>query len=152
MSQEIYLNDMTIAIVGLGYVGLPLFCQLSTSFPVIGYDVDTKRVEEIKKGLDSKNSVTEEQLYNAISCNEITTEIDKISTSKMIIVTVPTPITNNFEPDTSALENVCLSLSNVLRKGSIVVFESTIYPGATEELCVPLLCKSGLRYNVDFFV
>ena len=152
MSQEIYLKDMTIAVVGLGYVGLPLFCQLSTSFPVIGYDVDTKRIEEIKKGLDSKKSVTKEQLYNALSCNEITTDIDKISTSKMVIVTVPTPITNNFEPDTSALENVCLSLSNVLRKGSIVVFESTIYPGATEELCVPLLCKSGLRYNVDFFV
>lgn len=114
--------------------------------------MDIKRVEEIKKGIDSKDSVTNEQLCNALSCNQITTDIDEISASKMVIVTVPTPITNNYEPDTSALENVCLSLSEVLRKGTIVVFESTIYPGATEELCVPLLCKSGLRYNVDFFV
>ena len=143
---------MTIAVVGLGYVGLPLLCQLSTSFPVIGYDVDIKRVEEIEKGLDSKESVTKEQLRDALSRSEITTDIDKISSSKMFIVTVPTPITNNYEPDTSALENACLSLSKVLRNGAIVVFESTIYPGATEELCVPLLCKSGLRYNVDFFV
>ena len=116
MSQEIDSKDMTIAVVGLGYVGLPLFCQLSTSFPVIGYDVDIKRVEEIKKGIDSKDSVTNEQLCNALSCNQITTDIDEISASKMVIVTVPTPITNNYEPDTSALENVCLSLSEVLRK------------------------------------
>ena len=152
MTQKIYTKDMRITVVGLGYVGLPLLCQLSTSFSVIGYDVDIKRIEEIKKGFDSKKSVTKEQLRNALLCSEITTDIEKISASKMVIVTVPTPITKNYEPDTSALENVCLSLSKVLRKGSIVVFESTIYPGATEELCVPLLCKSGLRYNLDFFV
>ena len=80
MSQEIDSKDMTIAVVGLGYVGLPLFCQLSTSFPVIGYDVDIKRVEEIKKGIDSKDSVTNEQLCNALSCNQITTDIDEPST------------------------------------------------------------------------
>lgn len=143
---------MTIAVIGLGYVGLPLFCQLSTSFPVIGYDVDIMRVEEIKRGFDSKDTVTKEQLRNTLSRSEITTDINKLTVSRMFIVTVPTPITNKCEPDTSALENACMSLSKVIKKGAIVVFESTIYPGATEEFCVPLLCESGLRYNVDFFV
>lgn len=149
---ELFSKKLSIAIIGLGYVGLPLFCQLSTLYSVVGYDIDTNRVNEIKRCVDSKKSVTKEQLLDSLSRSIVTADIEKISSLNIYIVTVPTPITNNHKPNTNALEKVCLLLATVINVGSIVVFESTVYPGATEELCVPILCKSGLRYNVDFFV
>lgn len=135
------IENKSIAVIGLGYVGLPLFCQLSTSYSVVGYDVDNNRVNEISIGIDSKKSVDRKQLCSALSNSIVTADIKELSSSKIFIVTVPTPISKNNKPDTSALEDVCLSISTVIGKKSIVIFESTVYPGATEELCVPLLAK-----------
>lgn len=146
------MENKSIAVIGLGYVGLPLFCQLSTSFSIVGYDLDNNRVNEISRGIDSKNSIDRKLLCSALSNSIVTADISELSSSNIFIVTVPTPITKNNKPDTRALEDVCLSISKIISKNSIVIFESTVYPGATEELCVPLLAKSGLRFNVDFFV
>ncbi len=146
------MENKSIAVIGLGYVGLPLFCQLSTSFSVVGYDVDNNRINELSRCIDSKKSVDRKQLCRALSNGIVTADIKKLSSSNVFIVTVPTPISKNNKPDTSALENVCLSISTIIKKNAIVIFESTVFPGATEELCVPLLAKSGLRFNVDFFV
>lgn len=156
MKQKKYIptnDNIKIAIIGLGYVGLPLFCQLSKLYSCIGYDVDYNRINELSNGIDSRNNVKTEKICDAISYSIVTTDIRKIATCNILIVTVPTPINNYFVPDTSALENACLSISKILRPKTIVVFESTVYPGATEELCVPLLSKnSRLVFNKDFFV
>ena len=156
MKQKKYIptnDNIKIAIIGLGYVGLPLFCQLSKLYSCIGYDVDYNRINELSNGIDSRNNVKTEKICDAISYSIVTTDIRKIATCNILIVTVPTPINNYFLPDTSALENACLSISKILRPKTIVVFESTVYPGATEELCVPLLSKnSRLVFNKDFFV
>jgi nucleotide sugar dehydrogenase len=146
------MDNKSIAVIGLGYVGLPLFCQLSTSFSVVGYDVDNNRINEISRGIDSKKSVDRKQLCSALSNSIVTADIKELSSSNIFIVTVPTPISKNNKPDTRALEDVCLSISTIIRKNSIVIFESTVYPGATEEFCVPILCQSGLRYNEEFYV
>lgn len=156
MKQKKYIptnDNIKIAIIGLGYVGLPLFCQLSKLYSCIGYDVDYNRINELSNGIDSRNNVKTEKICDAISYSIVTTDIRKIATCNILIVTVPTPINNYFVPDTSALENACLSISKILRPKTIVVFESTVYPGATEELCVPLLSKnSRLVFNKNFFV
>ncbi len=115
--------------------------------------MDHCRIKELSNGIDSRNNVKANRICDAISHSIVTTDIHKIATCNIFIVTVPTPINNNFVPDTSALENACLAISKILRPKAIVVFESTVYPGATEELCVPLLSKnSRLVFNKDFFV
>ena len=145
-------DKIKIAVIGLGYVGLPLFCQLSKIYSCIGYDIDSYRTSELAKGIDSRNSVEKKVLEDAISNNVLTNDINEISSCNFYIVTVPTPIDSHCMPNVSALENVCIALSSIIHKNSIIIFESTVYPGATEELCVPLLSKSGLMYNRDFYV
>ena len=145
------LNSKTekVCVVGLGYVGLPLAVLLSDKFSVIGFDIDQKRVEELKNNNDRSGEVEEKKLEN---CNvEYTTESTKIKEAKFIIVAVPTPVDENKTPDMSLVESATEIVGQNLAIGSVVVYESTVYPGATEEICLPILEKeSNLKSGSDF--
>jgi UDP-N-acetyl-D-galactosamine dehydrogenase len=140
----------TIAIVGLGYVGLPVALASARSFPkVIGYDIDPSRVDELRRGYDRTHEVDGASL--ASSSLELTTDAEALRDASFVIVTVPTPIDGNRQPDLRPLESASLAVGRVLQKGAVVVYESTVYPGVTEELCGPILARaSGLRQGVDF--
>ena len=140
-----------ICVVGLGYVGLPLACLLAKKYRVIGFDKNPRRIEELKKGFDVTGEVDEKSLKN--SNLEFTNDERKISECDFIIVAVPTPVDKVKNPDLSFLKSASSIVGRNLTKGSIVVYESTVYPGATEEVCVPLLEReSGLKWKRDFFV
>lgn len=148
-----------IALIGLGYVGLPLARLFATQYPTIGYDINSHRVAELQKGVDQTREVASESLQ-AVLKNQpdhqpglyVTDQLLDIKDCNFYIVTVPTPVDKHNRPDLTPLYSACQSLGKVLKKGDIVVFESTVYPGATEEECVPILQQvSGLEYNVDFF-
>ncbi|MDN7134533.1 nucleotide sugar dehydrogenase [Pseudidiomarina terrestris] len=146
------LNKVKIAVIGLGYVGLPLAIEFSKKYPTIGFDINTKRVEELKKGYDSTGEVQESSdlVRENIS---FTCELTAIKQANVYIVTVPTPISKTNEPDLSPLLDASTKLGKILKKGDTVIYESTVYPGATEEDCVPLLeGYSGLRLHRDFAV
>jgi UDP-N-acetyl-D-glucosamine/UDP-N-acetyl-D-galactosamine dehydrogenase len=150
--ESIKNKQEKIAVVGLGYVGLPLAVEFGKLVTTIGFDVNKKRVSELQKFID-RNGETSTQELKSAKLLEVTSDPKKLKQAKFIIVAVPTPITKNKQPDlycvTSASEVVAKNLS----KGSIVVFESTVYPGVTEEVCVPILEKhSGLKYAKDFKV
>jgi UDP-N-acetyl-D-galactosamine dehydrogenase len=148
-----------ITIIGLGYVGLPLARLFATKYNVIGFDINKARVAELNTGIDSTLEVENEVLLKVLKkekSNEnglyCTTEIDDIADSNVYIVTVPTPVDKNNRPDLTPLYRASESVGSVLKKGDIVIYESTVYPGATEEECVPVLEKmSGLQFNEDFF-
>ena len=140
-----------IAIIGLGYTGLPLAVEFGKKREVIGYDISKSRVNELKNNIDTTLENSEEELKLAIHLR-YTTFIDDIKDCNIFIVTVPTPIDSNNKPDFSPLLKSSESLGNILKKGDIVIYESTVYPGATEEICVPVLeRKSGLLFNEDFY-
>lgn len=140
-----------IAIIGLGYVGLPLAVEFGKKFPTIGFDINERRIEELKQGKDSTLEVEPENLKTAIHLS-FSTNIDDIAECNFFIVTVPTPIDQNKRPDLSHLQKSSASIGAVLKKGDIVIYESTVYPGCTEEVCVPILEeKSGLVFNEDFY-
>ncbi len=144
---------INIAVIGLGYVGLPLYCLLSKKYLCKGFDLDTERVQQLREGKDAHNIVPFSNIKETIRKNSVTTNWNDIKDCNFYIVTVPTPIDDNKHPDTSSLENVCYNIGNQLNKNDIVVFESTVYPGATEDLCVPILENtSGLSYIRDFTV
>lgn len=111
-------DKIKIAVIGLGYVGLPLFCQLSKIYSCIGYDIDSYRTSELAKGIDSRNSVEKKVLEDAISNNVLTNDINEISSCNFYIVTVPTPIDSHCMPNVSALENVCIALSSIIHKNN----------------------------------
>ena len=139
-----------IGIIGLGYVGLPLAILLSKRYKVIGYDINEKRVSELKNGVDITN-----QMINKKTIKEslvYTISPDLLKNCSIYIITVPTPLKKNNNPDFSSLKNASRMVSKLLNKGDVVVYESTVFPGATEEICVPILSKSGLKYNSDFTV
>lgn len=139
-----------VAVLGLGYVGLPLSIELSRKFKVVGFDINPQRVAELKQGVDRTREVEREDLIQTSMV--LTSNLEDIKTSDFFIVTVPTPVTEAKAPDLEPLRNATNSVASVLKKGDIVVYESTVYPGCTEEFCVPLLEKgSGLKFNVDFF-
>ncbi len=139
-----------ITIIGLGYVGLPLAIEFAKKFSVIGFDISKKRVSELKKGIDSNGEFTNNEILNK-KINFTFSEHDLID-SGFFIITVPTPLKNNNKPDLGPLKNASILVGNKIKKGDIVIYESTVYPGCTEEECVPILEKnSGLIYNVDFF-
>jgi len=142
-----------ISIVGLGYVGLPLAHAFSKKYKVVGLDIDRGRVNELSKGFDRTLELTEKQVKEAIENGmEFTINIEDTEDCNIYIVTVPTPIKNDNEPDLMPLIKSSQSIGKVLKKGDIVIYESTVYPGATEEICVPELEKfSGLKFNEDFF-
>ena len=139
-----------IAIIGLGYVGLPLAVEFGKTRKVIGFDISKTRVEQLNSGLDITNECSLDELRAAQMLN-YTSSIDEISDAQIYIVTVPTPIDNVNRPDLSPLKLASKSVGGVLKRGDIVIFESTVFPGATEEICVPILEKeSGLQFNKDF--
>ena len=142
-----------IALIGLGYVGLPLAHAFSSKYPVVGFDINQERVDELNSGFDRTLELTKEQVQESIDNGiKYTTSLDDIKDCNIYIVTVPTPINEDFKPDLTPLIKSSQSIGKVLKKGDIVIYESTVYPGATEEVCVPELEKmSGLKFNQDFF-
>lgn len=151
--MEKELEKIRICIVGLGYVGLPLAHAFSDKYEVIGLDVDKARIEELLKGTDRTLELTDKQVQETISNGmKYTSNYDEVKDSNIYIVTVPTPIDENNHPDLAPLEKSSLSISKILSKDDIVIYESTVYPGATEEVCVPILeSLSGLKFNTDFY-
>jgi len=143
---------MKIAVVGLGYVGLPLAAAFSEKYEVVGFDVNAKRIEELKSGYDRTLELSNEQMKKAIDNGmKFSLNLEDIRECNFFIVTVPTPIDKNKRPDLTPVVKATQSVTKVLKKGDIVVYESTVYPGVTEEICVPLLEESGLKFNKDFF-
>ena len=150
---------INIAIIGLGYVGLPLARLLATKYPVTGFDINTSRIKKLNQGIDDTFEV-EEKLLKSVLVSSSNTEkgllcssnVDDIKDSNYYIVTVPTPVDKHNKPDLTPLYKASETVGKVLKKGDIVIYESTVYPGVTEEECVPVLEKvSGLKFNVDFF-
>ena len=144
------IKNPSIAVIGLGYVGLPLLVELNKKFKVIGYDKNNKRIKELLSGFDRTLEVTEEDLNSKKISFAL--DIDEIKNYNVFIVTVPTPVDKYNNPDMRPLSLACKIIGKILKENDIVIFESTVYPGATEEFCVPILEKeSGLKYNSDFF-
>jgi UDP-N-acetyl-D-galactosamine dehydrogenase len=138
-----------IAVIGLGYVGLPLAVAFSRSFDVIGFDIDANRIEELRRGIDRTNEVSTDSLAN--TSLRLTDNADDLTGRTIYVVTVPTPIDQANRPDFTAILSACRIVGKALASGAVVVFESTVYPGVTEEICGPALEKaSGLRCGVDF--
>lgn len=146
------ISDMQkIAVIGLGYVGLPLAVEFGKIRPMIGFDINEGRIDALRSGLDSTLEVSEDEL-RAASHLSFTTDPADIAEATIYIVTVPTPIDAHKRPDLTPLIKASETLGKVLKRGDIVIYESTVYPGATEEDCVPVLERiSGLTYNEDFF-
>jgi len=148
----ITLSDAKIGILGLGYVGLPLAVEFGKKMPTIGFDIKSNRVEELKSGRDDTLEVSPDELKEASQLT-YTASQDDLKTCNVYIVTVPTPIDKFKQPDLSPLEGASRMLGNLISKGDVVIYESTVYPGATEEVCVPLIeAGSGLKFNEDFYV
>jgi UDP-N-acetyl-D-galactosamine dehydrogenase len=151
--------SIKIGVIGLGYVGLPLARLFATKYPVVGFDINQKRVAELNSGVDNTLEVEEALLKSVLVKEPLTanglfcsTNLEDIKGCTYYIVTVPTPVDKNNRPDLTPLYKSSETVGKVLKKGDIVVYESTVYPGVTEEECVPVLEKiSGLKFNVDFF-
>lgn len=155
-------KEYKIAVIGLGYVGLPLAALFAQKYPVVGYDINQKRIDELKQGIDTTLEVSEEALNGVLNISDrikdnavglyFTTEETDLKAANYYIITVPTPVDKNNSPDLTPLKKASELVGNVLKKGDVVVYESTVYPGVTEEECVPVLERvSGLKFNVDFF-
>ena len=145
------LDDLKIAVIGLGYVGLPLAVEFGKKVSVVGFDISSKRIEELKNGQDHTLEVSPIELQQAAQLS-FTCDLEKLKECNFFIVTVPTPIDDYKQPDLTPLIKASTSIGQILKKGDIVVYESTVYPGATEEVCIPVLEKvSGLEFNTDFF-
>ena len=151
MQQLTPSNPPIIAIIGLGYVGLPLALAFSKHYQVIGYDLDQARVDALKKGEDTTLESDAEAIKNASNLS-LTNELSLIASATVFIVTVPTPVNADKSPDLSSLLYASSQIASLLKRGDIVIYESTVYPGCTEEDCVPVLeKKSGLKFNIDFY-
>ncbi len=145
------LDALRIGVIGLGYVGLPLAVHMARHFPTIGFDVSKARIEELGRGLDRTGEVTDEE-FAAARDIAYSAEPEALADCNFLIVTVPTPIDAARRPDLTALRRASETVGAQLRPGDVVVYESTVYPGATEEECIPILEQaSGLTFNVDFF-
>jgi UDP-N-acetyl-D-galactosamine dehydrogenase len=145
-------ENTRIAIVGLGYVGLPLAVEFGKKYPTLGFDINRRRVAELKEGIETTREVAPDELRQACwlrySC-----ELSDLRQADVFIVTVPTPIDDHKQPDLTPLAKASETVGQVIKKGDTVVFESTVYPGATEEYCVPIIQRvSGLKFNSDFFI
>lgn len=154
------MNNTKIAIIGLGYVGLPLARLFATKYPVIGFDINENRIKELNSGTDSTLEVEDNVLQEVLSDSPkmekglfCSSQIDDLSDCNYYIVTVPTPVDNTNRPVLTPLYKSSETVGQVLKKGDVVIYESTVYPGVTEEECVPVLERvSGLKFNSDFFV
>lgn len=145
------LKDVTIAVVGLGYVGLPLAVEFGKKFDTIGFDINTHRIEELNSGVDHTLEVSSEELKSS-ALLRFSADIETLRKATVFIVTVPTPIDEHRQPDLTPLIKASETIGKVIKKGDVVVYESTVYPGATEEDCIPVVERvSGLIFNTDFF-
>lgn len=145
------MHNKKIAVIGLGYVGLPLAVEFGKVTNTIGFDVNETRINDLKKGIDFTLEITKDQI---LSSNNLffSSNIEDLSDANFFIVTVPTPVDEYNKPDLTPLIKASTTVGKVLKKGDIVVYESTVYPGCTEEICVPVLEDvSGLKYNIDFY-
>jgi UDP-N-acetyl-D-galactosamine dehydrogenase len=151
MSKLSPIDDVRIAIIGLGYVGLPLAVYMARHFPVLGFDIAKGRIDELRTRVDRTGEVTDEE-FAAAKGLKFSSDPADLKPANLFIVTVPTPIDEANRPDLTPLESASRTVGAALKRGDIVVYESTVYPGATEEVCVPILEKlSGLTFNRDFF-
>ena len=151
LNQVLKNKKNAIAILGLGYVGLPLAIEFGKKRKVIGFDLNRDRINELKKNRDSTLEILSKEIKQSINL-KFTNKINNIKNCKIFIVTIPTPIDKNNKPDLSLLKNCCKMIGPLIKKGDLVIFESTVYPGVTEEVCAPLIGKhSGLIFNKDFF-
>ncbi len=149
MNPEI--RKCRIGIIGLGYVGLPLAVEFGKHYDTIGFDVNEERIAQLKRGRDTTLEVSRAELKEARRLT-FTTDLKKLRAAQVFIVTVPTPIDHYKRPDLTALRRASQTVGSVMRRGAVVVYESTVYPGCTEEVCVPILEEvSGLKFNRDFF-
>ena len=145
------MKTKKIALIGLGYVGLPLAIEFGKKFKVVGFDISKERIDLLKKNEDPNLEISKKEFSDSAHLN-FSHNIDDIKDCNIYIITVPTPIDKHKTPDLTALEKSSKTVGSVLKKGDIVIYESTVYPGATEEFCVPILEKqSGLKFNTDFY-
>lgn len=145
------LEDIKLAVIGLGYVGLPLAVEFGKKRPVVGFDINQKRIADLISGIDNTLEVSAEEMKEASQLS-FTHEIANLSGSNCFIVTVPTPIDDHKNPDLTPLIRASETVGKILKEGDIVIYESTVYPGCTEEICIPILEKqAGLKFNQDFF-
>ena len=145
------MNNKKIALIGLGYVGLPLAVEFAKKRQVIGFDINQSRINDLKNSIDSTLETTSQELQDATHLS-YTTNLEDVKDCEIFIITVPTPIDKHKRPDLTPLEKSSESVGSILKKGDIVIYESTVYPGATEEVCVPILeQQSGLEFNKDFY-
>ncbi|MDP5134923.1 Vi polysaccharide biosynthesis UDP-N-acetylglucosamine C-6 dehydrogenase TviB [Rheinheimera baltica] len=145
------IADSQIAVIGLGYVGLPLAVEFGKHYPTIGFDINKARINELNQGQDHTLEVSADELKLADKL-QYSCELDTLRQANVFIVTVPTPIDKHRQPDLTPLIKASETLGKVLKAGDVVIYESTVYPGATEEDCIPVIERiSGLTYNVDFF-
>jgi len=145
------LDDTRIGVVGLGYVGLPLAVEFGRRYPTVGFDVKASRIAELRAGYDSSLEVEPAEL-RAVSQLSYADGGQDLAGCNVLIVTVPTPVNEHKQPDLTPLQSASRTIGEVIRPGTVVVFESTVYPGATEEICIPIIeSVSGLTYNQDFF-
>ena len=146
------VEEAKIGIIGLGYVGLPLAVEFGKLMPTVGFDINARRINELKSGKDSTLEVDGDELAGSTQLT-YTDQLDELGRCNVFIVTVPTPIDRYKRPDLTPLESASRTLGKILKKGDVAIFESTVYPGATEEVCVPIMEEvSGLTFNKDFFV
>ena len=150
-------KNIKISVIGLGYVGLPLAVEFSKKYRVIGFDINKERVSNLKIGIDETNEVDHNELRKSQNITNkkgllVTDKVDNIQTCNIHIITVPTPVDENFDPDLKPIKSATKMIANILKKDDIVIYETTVYPGLTEEICIPILEKiSGFKYNSDFF-
>jgi UDP-N-acetyl-D-glucosamine/UDP-N-acetyl-D-galactosamine dehydrogenase len=149
-STRLNRRSLKIAVIGLGYVGLPLAVEFGKRYRTTGFDVKPSRIDELRRGRDTTLEVSREELAAAANL-KFTTRIEDLADCRVFIVTVPTPIDDYKRPDLRPLEKASATVGKALKKGDVVVYESTVYPGCTEEVCVPILERvSGLKFNRDF--
>ena len=145
------LNNIKLSIIGLGYVGMPLAIEFSKKFETIGYDINQDRIKELQSGFDSTYELSSNELQLAKKLS-LTSNSNDLKKCNVFIITVPTPIDQNNNPDLTPLKEASRMVGKILKKDDIVIYESTVYPGATEEVCVPLLEKhSTLKFNKEFY-
>ncbi len=149
--KKIHDNELKLAVIGLGYVGLPLAAEFGKKFNTVGFDVKKERLEELRQGIDSTLETSEADLKSAVKL-KFSGNSDDLKDCDVFIVTVPTPIDKYKQPDLTPLYRASETVGKVMKKGAVIIYESTVYPGCTEEECVPVLEKfSGLKFNQDFF-
>ena len=145
------IKNVSIAVIGLGYVGLPLAIAFAKKYPTSGFDISKNRIGELKNNFDNTLEVSKSKIKK--SNLTLTDDINTLKNVNVLIVTVPTPVNSRKKPDLSFLESACQDMAKILKKNAVIIFESTVYPGCTEEICIPILEKySNLKLNKDFFV